>query len=50
MRGRGWKKLDAQKERLGPIANRLFEKRIAELEQMLPADLARPVVPDPRPP
>ncbi len=41
LRARGWKKLDAQKERLIPMAAALFERRIAELDAALPVDISR---------
>ncbi|MGI9239269.1 MAG: FtsK/SpoIIIE domain-containing protein, partial [Verrucomicrobiales bacterium] len=41
MRARGWKKLDTQKERLLPMATKLFERRTAELDKALPAEIAR---------
>ena len=40
LRKRGWKKLDAQKERLIPVAAALFEKRMGFLSRRLPIALA----------
>ncbi|MFT4550697.1 MAG: S-DNA-T family DNA segregation ATPase FtsK/SpoIIIE [Pseudoalteromonas tetraodonis] len=40
MRSRGWKKLDAQKLRLGPKAAAIHEKRISVLDQRLPETIA----------
>ena len=41
MRKRGWKKLDAQKQKLGPKAAALHERRMAQLGEELPKALDR---------